>query len=114
MSKFNFNIDNIENNEKTNSLSKSSYKSITQKELCETNVLIDLGLPSGTIWCKFNLGCDFNLLTYDYENTIPEDWYGNYYAWRELEPNKLIYKLNNYKFVNNRNIIKYTDKDNLT
>ena len=54
--------------------------------------VIDLDLPSKTLWCKYNLGVDpTNLLT-------PEDWYGDYYAWGELEPNKSKHNWNNYKF----------------
>ena len=41
--------------------------------------VVDLGLPSGTLWCKYNLGADQNQLS------KPEDWYGVYYAWGELE-----------------------------
>ena len=44
--------------------------------------VVDLGLPSGTLWCKYNLGVDSNQLS------TPEDWYGKYYAWGELEGNK--------------------------
>ena len=62
MSKFNFNID-IESNDKGN-LSKSKYNSITQKQMYEIRShTIDLGLPSGTRWYKYNLGCDYELLT---------------------------------------------------
>ena len=54
--------------------------------------VVDLDLPSGTLWCKYNLGVDpTKLLT-------PEDWYGDYYAWGELEPNKPKHNWNNYKF----------------
>ena len=41
--------------------------------------VVDLGLPSGTLWCKYNLGVDPNKL-----NT-PKDWYGDYYAWGEID-----------------------------
>jgi len=37
-----------------------------------TNGVVDLGLPSGTLWCKCNLGA----------NTETE--YGDYYSWGEL------------------------------
>ncbi len=33
--------------------------------------MVDLGLPSGTLWCNVNVGCSW-----------PEE-YGNYYAWGE-------------------------------
>ena len=53
---------------------------------------IDLSLPSGTLWCKYNLGVNPNQLI------NPEDWYGDYYAWGELDPNKPKHNWNNYKF----------------
>ena len=68
--------------------------------------VVDLGLPSGTLWCKYNLDVDPNQLS------EPEDWYGDYYAWGELEANKSIYDWNHYehgygpydlyKYVNNK------------
>ena len=57
--------------------------------------IVDLGLPSGTLWCKYNLGVKPNQLL------TPEDWYGDYYAWGEIEPKpKNISKTSwtNYKF----------------
>ena len=53
---------------------------------------VDLGLPSGTLWCKYNLDVNPNQLT------KPEDWYGGYYAWGELNGNKPKYDWPNYKF----------------
>lgn len=40
---------------------------------------VDLGLPSGTCWCKYNLGADptCNSCTM---------WFGRYYAWGETHP----------------------------
>ena len=44
------------------------------------NNFVDLGLPSGTLWCKYNLGVDPNKLdNYQY-------WYGDYYQWGETTP----------------------------
>jgi len=42
--------------------------------------VVDLGLPSGTLWCKYNLGVDSNKLL-----TL-KDWVGNYYSWGDPEP----------------------------
>jgi hypothetical protein len=52
---------------------------------------VDLNLPSGTLWCKYNMGVNPNNL-----NT-PEDWYGDYYAWGEIYP-KMGFNYGNYKF----------------
>ena len=40
--------------------------------------VVDLGLPSGTLWCKYNLDVNPNQLS------KPEDWYGGYYYWGGL------------------------------
>jgi len=60
--------------------------------------VVDLDLPSKTLWCKYNLDVDPIKLS------KAEDWYGSYYAWGELEPNKtnengeIYFNWNNYKF----------------
>ena len=75
--------------------------------------VVDLGLPSGTLWCKYNLGVDPNQLT------TRKDWYGSYYAWGELEPNKtnvkeeIYFSWNNYKFGEGyEKLTKYCTKSN--
>ena len=73
--------------------------------------VVDLGLPSGTLWYKYNLGVNpKQLLT-------PEDWYGDYYAWGELEPNKtnkngiIYFSWYNYKFGKDyNNLTKYCNR----
>ena len=52
---------------------------------------VDLGLASGTLWSKYNLGVNPEDLS------TPESWYGNYYAWGELET-KTNYSWSTYKF----------------
>ena len=72
-----------------------------------SDVVVDLGLPSGTLWCKYNLDVNPNQLS------KAEDWCGNYYAWGELEPNKtnengkIYFDWSNYKFGNEHNLTKY-------
>ena len=39
--------------------------------------------------------------------TGEEDWYGDYYAWGELDPNKKKYDWDNYKFGNYNKLTKY-------
>ena len=63
--------------------------------------VVDLGLPSRTLWCRYNLGVNpTKLLT-------PEDWYGDYYAWGELKRNKPDLLWQHYKFGNDYNLSKY-------
>ena len=46
---------------------------------------VDLGLPSGLLWAKCNIGA-----------TAPEE-YGSYYAWGEISP-KEVYNWNTYRY----------------
>ena len=78
------------------------------KDWLDLNI-VDLGFPSGTMWCKYNLGCDVELLAYDPEKTKPEDWYGDYYSWGELIPNKNQWNEVSYKFTGK----KYNNYDKL-
>ena len=63
--------------------------------------VVDLGLPSGTLWCKYNLGVDSNQLS------KVEDWYGDYYAWGEIKSNKPEFNWSVYKFGEERQLTKY-------
>ena len=44
---------------------------------------IDLGLPSGTLWCKYNLGVDYKKLAKNPKETVADDWTGDFYAFAE-------------------------------
>ena len=85
----------------------------TKEYLDLMNEVVDLGLPSGTLWCKYNLDVNPNQLS------NPEDWYGGYYAWGEIEQ-KPIYTWKNYiyhiktRYKNLHNFNKYNYQDNLT
>ena len=85
-----------------------NHRDYTKEYLDLMNEVVDLGLPSGTLWCKYNLDVDSTKLL------TPEDWYGGYYAWGELEPNKtnedgkIYFDWTNYKFGNDYNkLTKY-------
>ena len=94
--------------------SKVSHQHGTKEWLDFMELTIDLGLPSGTKWFKYNLGVDYKKLNENPSNSVPKDWYGNYYAWGETEPNKPKYTLTSYKWKNNKQItIKYNSTDNL-
>jgi len=61
-----------------------------------------LELPSGILWCKYNIGA--------FPGKDAEDWYGNYYAWGELEP-KSNYSWQTYKYCDKSyvTLTKYND-----
>ena len=69
-----------------------NHRDYTKEYLDLMKDVVDLGLPSGTLWCKYNLGVDQNQLS------KADDWYGDYYAWGELKGNKPEFRWINYKF----------------
>ena len=69
-----------------------NHRDYTKEYLDLMKDVVDLGLPSGTLWCKYNLGVDQNQLS------KAKNWYGDYYAWGELEGNKPGFRWTNYKF----------------
>ena len=75
----------------------------TKEYLDLMKIAVDLGLPSRTLWCKYNLGATC-------KNTA-ESWYGDYYAWGELTPNKDQWNEASYKFTGKMK--KYNNYDNL-
>ena len=94
-----FALDDFEDNDiqgQTNS--KVKYQGGTKEWLDLKKETVDLGLPSGTLWCKYNLDVDPAQLS------KAEDWYGKYYAWGELEPNKPEFSWSTYKYADH-----YTD-----
>ena len=107
-------LDDFEDNELIGSTSQyndviGSEDVIKQKHDLMKEV-VDLGLPSGTLWCKYNLE------TYP-EEILDDPWacdfYGNYYSWGETKV-KNDYSLNTLTFYdNNHNLTKYCEKDGL-
>jgi hypothetical protein len=71
-------------------------------------MFIDLGLPSGTLWCKYNVG-----VTHPNKLNTAKDWYGNYYAWGEVYP-KRKYTLLNYEYAHYNENQTEDDLDVLT
>ena len=77
-------LDDFEDNEPIGSTSQhndvieNDNDDLTKTFMMELN-FVDLALPSGTLWYKYNLGVDYNKLD------TPKDWYGDYYAWGETK-----------------------------
>jgi len=90
-------LDDYEDDELISSSKFNIVKNIDTKELWDFyNNFVDLGLPSGTLWCKYNLGAKKS-----------ED-IGNYYAWGETQT-KNNFNMDTYKYyVFNNNRIKNT------
>ena len=75
------------------------------RELIRDKYFIDLGLPSGTLWAKYNVGVDPHKLN------NAEDWYGGYYAWGEIEE-KRSYGWHTYKYSYFNKLTKYCNNAN--
>ena len=96
----NLTLDDFDDEEQVQNIKSKQVQNrdYTKEHLDLMNEVVDLGLPSGTLWCKYNLGVDSNQLS------KPEDWYGDYYAWGELKPNKadeyddIYFDWGNYKY----------------
>lgn len=110
MENIRFNIDIEDDHE---SLNKSICINESQKNaFLDKFGFVDLDLPSGTLWCKYNFGVDPNNLK------TPIDWAGKYIAWGELEEKKDYYGWNTYKYNDywgndkpERNITKYCNDE---
>ena len=90
--------------------SKVKYNNGTKEWLDLMNEVVDLGLPSGTLWCKYNLEAYPELDPYPWAC----DFYGNYYSWGETKV-KGDYQFDTLIFVDDeRNLTKYCEKDGLT
>ena len=77
-------------------------KDIIRQRIDLDNYTVDLGLPSRTLWCKYNLGVNPNKLK------SAKKWYGDFYAWGEIEPNKSEYTWKTYKWGNEQfDLFKY-------
>ena len=110
MSKFNFNIDNVDLGNDKDSLSKSSFSSKSLKDsfidYLQRN-FVDLGLPSKIKWAKYNIGVDPKYLN------IANEWIGNYYGWGEVKE-KQYFTLENYAYYKERKgYTKYNHIDEL-
>ena len=79
-----FALDDFEDNEEIQGQinSKVKYQGGMNEYIDLMQDVVDLGLPSGTLWCKYNLGVDINNIT------SPNQLIGDYYAWGEITPNK--------------------------
>ena len=64
--------------------------------------VIDLGLPSGTLWAKYNIGVNPTKLN------KWEDWQGKYFAWGEIEE-KEVYNWSTYKWGGDEHAMKLSD-----
>ena len=95
-------FEDIENNSISGDI--ISTKDVIADRAKIDKLTVDLGLPSGTRWCKYNIGVNPKFL-----NTS-NNYYGNYYAWGEIFSRKRIYSWDNYKFAKAQynTITKYT------
>ena len=113
---FNIEIDDNENFEDTSKFSKSCIETISQIDFYKKYQVVDMGLPSKTLWSKYNVGVDILKL----DNNM--DWFGLLYAWGESK-HKPTYLIENYEYFKIERIdesasrtvkTKYSKNDELT
>ena len=59
-------------------------KDYTKEYLDTIKQFVDLGLPSGNLWCKYNLGAPVSKMK-NILHTERVDYIGGFYAWGEIE-----------------------------
>ena len=99
----------IQNNIKSKQVQNKDY---TKEYLDLTKELVDLGLPSGTLWFNYNYGVDHKKI---YEYTKPEDFYGLYLSWAEKNIKRYydwdVYVYCKYPQREKRKLIKYCNSE---
>ena len=60
-----------------------NHRDYTKGYLDAMEYFVDLGLPSGTLWCKYNLGVDYKKLVKNPKESVVDDWTGDFYAFAE-------------------------------
>lgn len=103
MENINFTLNNELDLDNVN-LSKSNFDNHTLlDEMKFFEGFVDLGLPSKTLWGKFNFGVDINCPFTNYNH-----FSGGYYAFGEIEEKKKeLYSWENYKFGKYNELSKY-------
>ncbi len=97
-------LDDFEDEEQVQNIKskQTQNRDYTKEYLNAMEQFVDLGLPSGTLWCKYNLGVDYKKLDKNPENSVVDDWTGDFYAFAETETKpiknyiKNFYKYGNY------------------
>ena len=94
-------LDDMEDIEDNSSISQTN-DIIDAEDVIENHIMIrkwcvDLGLPSRTLWHKYNLGVNPDYLSSSLF------WYGNQYAWGETKEklSNQLFNWENYKYCNN-------------
>ena len=112
-------LDDFDDEEQIQNIkSKQVYnRDYTKEYLDAMEQFVDLGLPSGNLWCKYNLGASVSKMK-DISHAERNDYIGGFYAWGEtkekegIEFKKLTYKFYNKesdKFVYDRKILLHKD-----
>ena len=89
-------LDDYQDIEPNSSISQTNdvidAEDVIEERIKLDELTVDLGLPSRTRWCKYNIGVNPMFL-----NTA-KNYYGNYYAWGEISSRKRIFSWDNYKY----------------
>ena len=107
-------LDDFDDDEQVQNIKSKQVQNrdYTKEYLDNTKELVDLGLPSGTLWFNYNYGVDHKKI---YEYTKPKDFYGLYLSWGEKKI-KLYYAWDTYAYCKypqreKRKLTKYCNLD---
>ena len=97
-----FALSDLEDGENLSSISKQKTGQIennnsTKDLLFAKYNFVDLGLPSGNLWCKYNLNAPVSKMK-DISHVERDDYIGGFYAWGEIEERFNNFTRDAYKF----------------
>ena len=101
-------LDDFDDEQVQNIKSKQvQNRDYTKEYLDAMDQFVDLGLPSGNLWCKYNLNAPVSKMK-DISHADRIDYIGGFYAWGEIEErfnnfNKQTYKFN-FLELNSKNL----------
>lgn len=109
-------LDDIEDSELNGSLSQHNdvidSEDVIKQKYDLLKELVDLGLPSGTLWFNYNYGVNCKKV---FEYNKPEDFYGLYLSWGEKNIKRYyawdIYAYCKYPQREKRKLTKYCNSD---
>ena len=94
-----FALDDFDDNEEIQGQTNSKISHVhgTKEWLVANAQFVDLGLPSGNLWCKYNLNAPVSKMK-DISHAKRIDYIGGFYAWGEIEERFNNFTQDAYKF----------------
>ena len=92
-------LDDFDNEEQVQHIKSKQVQNrdYTKEYLDTIEQFVDLGLPSGNLWCKYNLNAPVSKMK-DISHAERVDYIGGFYAWGEIEERFNNFTQQAYKF----------------